>query len=231
MKIIAGSFIGTGAAIKIGLGFEPDFVMVRNIGEADIPYIEWSKHLENAVTSCDGILFREDTKMARASLTVGTGVRRYAGGDPISAASAAAIVPAHQVPALAGDMRRHCTAPIIDWTLDTAANRTGHVNAELNTTYIGVGSKLRIAVDSDRIHGDYVERTIVALTSNGEVADEVTLDREAPSGKVVGITYKYSFAQAPAGTVMPKGIVLAEATHVNASGQICFIEAGRYEID
>lgn len=226
MKIIALTFLGSGAARKIGLGFQPDFVTVRNIGQADIPFIIWNKHLENAAAACDGILFRENTKMDRAALTVGTGVSRYAGGDIVASASAANLVPADSVPDYAGDMRRHCTGPVTEWKIDTAGNRTGHVNGALNTTYIGVGSKLRVELDRNTI----VERSIVAITNNGNAADELTLDRLCPAGRVIGITYKHGLVAAPAGFVMPEGIVLAETTHVNANGEICYVEAGRYEV-
>lgn len=224
MNVLALTFLGSGAARNIGLGFEPDFATVRNIDQADIPFIIWNKHLENAAAACDGILFRENTKMDRAALTVGTGVSRYAGGDIVTISSAANLVPAHSVPEFSGDMRRHCTGPITEWAIDTSGNRTGHVNGGVNTTYIGVGSKLRIEINRDTV----VERTIVALTNDGDAADEVTLDRLCPAGRIIGISYKLGLVAAPVGTVMPAGIRLDEATHVNANGEICYVEAGRY---
>jgi len=227
MNVLALTFLGSGAARKIGLGFQPDFVTVRNIGQADIPHIIWNKHLENAAAACDGILFREDTNMARTVLTVGTGVSRYAGGDIIAASSAANLVPADMVPDYAGDMRRHSSGVIDTWNLDTAGNRTGHVNAALNTSYVGVGSKIRVETDRDTV----VERTIVAITNAGSAADELTLDRALPSGRVIHIGYKHGLVAAPVGFVMPAGIALAETTHVNASGEICYVEAGRYTND
>jgi hypothetical protein len=225
MKKFSGKFIGTGAGIYIGLGFQPTRVLLRNMTDADQATIIWTKFGESTVTACDGILYQENTKVAQTNLTVGAGVKRYAGGDLISAAAATHIIPVSMIPAMAGDMRNKGTLGIADtWTLDTTANRTGHLNKGINTTYVGVGSVMLVS-PWDRIVGDEEEATIVAITNDGDAADEITLSRAVASGRVHGITYKYSFGQAPAGTVMPPGIYVAEATYVNESGDLVYIEA------
>jgi hypothetical protein len=113
---------------------------------------------------------------------------------------------------------------IISWTLDTSANRTGHFNEDVTGTYIGEGSK--IIIDSPGLGPR--EYTILALTATqGEAADEVTLNYAVPSGPVRYISGMYSMKPMIAGEVTPAGFLLSMAT-VNANGNICAFTAGTF---
>ncbi|MBU4459120.1 MAG: hypothetical protein KJ579_01025, partial [Verrucomicrobia bacterium] len=71
--------------------------------------------------------------------------------------------------------------------------------------------------------------SIVAITSDGDATNNVTLNGVAESGAVEKILYLYDLAAAPAGQVLPKGIYLAETAAVNATSELCLIEAGEFE--
>lgn len=213
----AGLFVGSGASRKICLGFVPDRVLIRNISAADLGVIHWSRLMAANTTCPAGVKVLESTGMAATALTGVAGVSAYYGGEDVTAASAAVIIPVHEIPTLSGDLREAGTlGPVDQWTLDTSANRTGHFNAGVNTSYIGKGSRVLI--------GDQWY-TIQSLTNDGDAADEVTLDRAALSGEVKKILHAYDLYNAPVGTRTKAGITLAETADVNVSGELCYIEA------
>lgn len=218
---VSGVFSGTGSALFIGLGFIPDIVRVRNIHAADLAFIEWNRRMAAKATAANGIKYRDSTGVQMTALTATAGVEVYEGGDKIASASSAYIIAASKIEDVAGDMRAKGTLGLVNaFVLDTAGNRTGHFNAGVNTTYVGVGSVVQIAGK---------RYTITAITNDGEAADEVTLDRAAPSGAVERISYKLDFYNAPAGEIMPAGIVIRETADLNVSGELCLIEAETIE--
>jgi hypothetical protein len=221
MKKFAGLFVGSGASRKIGLGFVPDKVTIQNITAADVGRIEWSRLMASLAAVGGGLLVEESTGLAAAKIAQASGVSVYYGGDVITSASAAALVASHAIPAYAGDMRDKGTAGLVDsWTLYNASNRTGYFNAAVNTDYVKAGSRIMI--------GD-AWYTIQAIATDGDASDDlVTLDRAAPSGEIKKITFPYDLYNAPAGTVMPAGIVLAETAVVNENAELCYIEAESY---
>jgi len=229
---IQGVFLGSGAARYIGLGFLPKWVRIRNMTDAAIPAIEWNEDMAVTTISPEGILTAiSNGNCAMSVLTVGAGVIPYIGKDAVTAAAATKIVHVSMAqdpavfPGVQGDQRGAGTGGLItNYTVDTPGNRTGHFNAPVNTTYVGIGSVVYIS--GQRYH-------IVGLTSTGDSANNVTLDRAIVGNPIPGemantveyLTTMYSFVNAPAGLIMPDGIYLAETATVNASGKVCLIEA------
>jgi hypothetical protein len=233
-KVFHGTYAGVGSAIKVGLGFRPDYVRLQNIDQAEQELIEWNRHMTRAATGAGGIcraLLNGSSAAGFVALAANAGVRWYDGGDLIqTSASTVKVALSFADGDYSGDQRaKGSGGAIIAFELDTAANRTGHFNAPLNTAYAGVGSPVII---QGQIH------YIVALTNSGSAADEVTLDRN-PSGigrggvdrqyRVDRIGYRWDVANAPVGLSMPQGIEILDTTYCNVSGQICLIEAGTFE--
>jgi len=217
MKKYGGIYIGTGAVLNIGLGFEPDFVRLYNGGEAEGDIIEWDRTMQRLDLTFGG-RFQSALAGDESLLTQDNGIMLYRGGTRIVTPSSAYIIPAVLVATYAGNMAAKGTgATLSKWTLGSLANATGNWNAECNTTYVGVGSEIWIRPDADQ---DVVlRRTITALTSNGDQANEVTLDQAAGTGVIERVSYLADFVQAPAGFVMPAGITINDVTHLNATSQ------------
>jgi len=217
---VSGLFLGTGSALRISLGFVPDAVIVRNVAAADLGSIVWNKAMKALAVCPEGVKYRDNSKIEDTPLTVGGGIAVYVGGDVISSASTGYQTFARYVDDYAGDMRGKGTLGLVDkFTLTNAGNRTGKFNHGVNTTYVGVGSKVIIG------NKTYV---IQAITADGDEDDQVTLDAAAPStesGGVQMITYKHDFVSVPAGSVTNAGIVLSETADVNVGGELCYIEA------
>ena len=211
MSKIKGIFNGSAAARYLGLGFIPKKVVIRNLDNATRYEINWDEDMQRSVTCFKGELLTDGVP---AELT-SAGVTPYVGGDVITSAAATYLMPADQVEAYAGDMRRYSTVAPSEWTLTNSGNRTGKLDIAINTTYVNVGSKICI---DNRWYG------IVALSNDGDADDDITLDQAAPSCEVTGIRYRYDFVNAPAGMLMPAGIYLEDVT-CNASGEKCLIEA------
>jgi hypothetical protein len=209
-----GTFLGSGAARYIGLGFIPRKVHIWNVEAAAMGQLWWDRDMTRHSRMYEG---QYDTGAAVTALTAGTGIIRYYGGDIITAQAATHLKPAASMDTYAGDMRGKGSAGLIsNWVLDTLANRTGHFDVALNTTYVGIGSLVQIGGK---------EYAIVALSNDGDAADDVTLNEAAPSGECDRIDYLYDLAQAEVGERMPPGIYLAETANVNATNETCFIEA------
>ena len=228
MRQIIKTFLGSGAARRIGLGFVPRKVVLTNITDTAFASIVWTDRHAGAgsgTVALEGLLVKDNSKLTPTALTYGAGIQPYFGGSsPLSASAVTDIVDASKNPLYASDMRNKGTLGLVTrWTLDTSGNRTGHFNKGVNTTYVGVGSRLFIKGDNEPNGGNWY--TIVAITNDGDAADEITLDRAAPSGDVQNILYRVDLAPAPIGLVMPAGIVINETADVNASNEIVVLEA------
>jgi len=220
MKKIAGLFVGSGASRKISLGFIPDRVVIQNITAADVGEIRWSRLMAGDTRCPEGIKVLESTGLAATVLAAGAGIRPYIGGEDVTAAGAAILMPVHMIPDLQGDLRNAGTlGPVDTWTLGHAGNRTGNFNAGVNTSKVGKGSRLLIGEEW---------YTIQAMTNDGDAANEVTLDRAALSGEIKKILYPYDYHHAPAGSRTMPGIILAETADVNVATELCYIEAESY---
>jgi len=220
-KIIAGTFNGTGAALHLGIGFKPDFVKVRNLEDGDLAIVEWDVHMSRFAEQEAGIRF-SGADLAAAALTVGTGVKLFDGVGALAAASTAYLrrdaSPDKRDAGTAGMIKR--------WTLGNATNRTGNWDAECSTTYVGEGSRIAVLQDID---GQVVEAMVNALTSNGEAANEVTLNKAVKSGVIVGLSGMYDYIGGAAGEVIPAGFSIDATTVINVSGEACCFLAGTYD--
>jgi hypothetical protein len=222
MKRVGGTFNGTGAALYLGIGFVPDWVKVWNMEDGDAARLVWNRNMQRSAEMTEGLLQADDNDTAPDPRTVTDGGIRpfYSNGTTVTSASTSYLVLDDD------DYRESDTYGTIDtWTLDTSANRTGHFNLEADTTYIGEGSIIRIR---ETMGQQIEEAAIVALTSNGEQADEVTLSRAVTSGDVLFIGRMYDYVGASANTVIPDGFSIHATDVINVSGEMCCFEAGTY---
>lgn len=218
---VYGVIIGTGAAVTVGLGFVPDRVVVANVTGATLPVLSWARAMRAAGAGIGGHLaYRgNDDTAYRIGVAAAAGVAPFLSNATVADGTASYKVQANRVEAFAGDMRAKTGTSVDGWTLDTAGNRTGHFSAAIDTTYVGVGSEVCV---------NGVFARITAITSTGATADQVTLDTALPSGRIDKITYKSAFVTAPAGTIMPDGIVISDVT-ANVSGEVLLLEAEQYD--
>jgi len=236
MKCVRGTFNGTGAALYIGCGFIPTRVEVRAVGDAGglNPRVKWSSN-DRVAAQAEGVL---DTDMATQAvqLAAGEGISAYAGGDILTAALQTDTTygggiylvrdekdyryGTNAMPGPNGGSGDAVATTIDTWTLDTSANRTGHFNEDVTGTYIGAGSKITIETGYGKlkIHEDLF---IEALTATqGEAADEVTLNRAVGAGRVRKITGMYDFAPQAVGQIILPGFKISATTHINVDGEM-----------
>lgn len=230
------TFLATGSAINLGLGFRPRRVRISNLTAAAVQVLEWDRALASQTRAPGGLLTgvatmfaanaisagvpAADLKAQQATLlTVATGVTIFDGGALISAAASSDIIPVKQIPALAGDMRDKGTLGKVNgWTLQHSGNRTGKFNVGVNTDYVKPGSV--ICLENGRT------AIVQALTNDGDANNEVTLDYAAPTGEVRKINFYVDLYNAPVGVVMPPGITLNETASLNSNaGDRLLIEA------
>ena len=222
--------VGAGtSAMYVGLGFVPSKVRLMHAKDAGgseaAMHLDWNRALARHSVYAEGVLTIANG--TRSGLTEAAGVARYFGGDLITTAAAHYVVPIEH-PALektyAVDMRSSSggTGTITTWTLQTAGNETGKFNYGVDTSYVGVGSEVVVIPDSGGMARVY---SIVALANDGNADDEVTLNGPCPSGRVQRISYKYDFANLPAGYRMPAGIVINDTTYFNVASDLFCIEA------
>jgi hypothetical protein len=211
MNYVSGTFNGTGATLYLCIGFIPDWVRMWTSETTDEERIEWSINMRGAELG-DGIGIDDDGTITPHAY--GTAIQVYRGGDRITAASTVYLVRDPDP-----DKRNNGTgADITTWTLDTPGSRSGHWNDVCNTTYVGEGSVIII---------DGKKYRVISVTSNGEAADEVVLDGAAPSGQIDALSGMYDYIGAAANVTTPEGFKVNDTT-LNASGELCFFEAGNY---
>jgi len=227
MRAVSTTFSGAGSALYLGLGFYPDYVDILNIEEAQAERLQWDISMIRESVGAEGIIrVGVSNTPAHALLTVGNGIAYYDGGDKIVTASANYLVPVNSIAAYRGDMRNKTGTLITDWTLTTSGSQLGKFNTAMDTTYVGVGSVIEI---EDQSRTKTQKAAIVALSNDGDADDDITLNRDIASGPVRNISYKLGMYNAPAGRVMPKGIVINDTSYVNVSGQVCRIIAGTFD--
>jgi hypothetical protein len=221
-KRVGGVFNGTGAAVYLGIGFVPDWVTVYNMEDADVAKLEWNKNMLRTAEMTAGRLTHTAAGLLGDPRTVANlGVVPYRGGENIAAASTTRLV------ADRADKRDAGTLGTINrWTLGSAANRTGSFNAGCNTTYVGEGSEIVIREDVTR---KLIKCALVALTNDGDAANEVTLSEAVKGGEILFIGNMYDYVGAAAGTVMPDGFGITATDVINVANEMCAFEAGTYE--
>jgi len=213
-----GRFNGTGAALRIGLGFKPDRVIIVNLEDAGglAVALHWSRFNTSADQE-EGVLI--DSSGVRTELTHGNGIAIYRGGESFAATQTAYL---YRDPS--PDKRSSGTTgnTVASWTLDTAGNRTGHFDVNIGTSYVGEGSRVIIRESSTQL---IKEGFITALSNDGDAANDVTLNEALKSGTVLFIGPMYDYTAIAAKRVMPDGIIINETGTLNASGEMCSIEA------
>lgn len=232
MNKVCGLVVGAGTSAQyIGLGFVPDEVVLRTIDQSAMYELWWNRKMKRAATHPEGINVQgaSDTDFDRTVLTDGLGIELYYGGDVVSSASANQVV-AVTHPALAatyGADQRDATAGtrVRLWTKDTTVQ--GHFNTGVNTTYVGVGSRVLLRNPVGGTNEKWQEFGLVALTNDGDATNEADFDNEPPwaTAEVGFISYKYDFANLPVGYTMPEGIKINETSRFNSSGNKFLIEA------
>ena len=220
MKVISGSFNGTGAALTICTGFIPNEVKLVNSENSTCPYIEWSDRMRSL--SCEeGILYTPNA--APADLAQGEGVVPYLGGSVLSATSTSILVIDPKK-----DKRDANTAasPIGTWSLTHAANHTGKFNAAVNSTYVGVGSRIAI---KESVSGNVKWAFITVSDGTGTSDNSIELSKAIASGEVVALHGMYDYVGAVAGTITRDGFTMNTTTGFNVSGEMAMFKAGIYD--
>jgi hypothetical protein len=228
MRIISGTFNGTGATVYICTGFAPDFVRVYNLEVAPANRLEWSKHYR----AWDGYGGWECATSTWAENTT-DGIRPYHGGDILTSTTAGTttygegvylkkdpVTDYRRVPnaslGIAGDS---LVQDVCKWNFVTGL--TGYWNATVTGTYIGEGS--RICID-----GRWY--TITACTSPQLTSANVSLNvSNVPSGEIYSITGMYDYIPMVAGEKTPAGFCIYADTVVNVNNDLCFFEAGTFD--
>jgi len=221
MQIIRGTFQGVGAACYLCLGGVPSKLTLWNLSDTTeiIQILDWTKEMRTVAKSFDGnLLTFQAAAIAGSDLAAGAGISAYEGGDTTDGTETYLGLDRepNKFDKGAGD-------PIDTWTLGNVTNKTGNLNAVANITYphkVGIGSLIKI--DS----GAGVQtRVITAFTSNGEAANEVTLDYAQPSGKITYLGGIFTFVQMTSGLVAPKGVYIQETAAINVDSEIVAFEA------
>ncbi len=241
MKCVSGVFNGTGAALYVLCGFEPDKVIVRAVGDADSASVIWTKN-DRVAAHINGVV---DTDGATANVlkAAGTGIELYKGGETLTAAMQTStgygegvyLVKDNRdyrygVDQLPGGGSGDAVLDTIDtWTLGVAGNRTGNFNEDVTGGYIGAGSRILIARGGDaNVQEDWA--VIEALTAGqGEAANEVTLSTAVATGKVRFISGKYDYAPLAIGQMTPAGFKLNLTALVNVNDEMQSFEAIKFD--
>lgn len=217
MKFI-GIIKATTATLNVGLGFIPRKVRVTNLTDL-------TEHIY-ATDMRAGVLAETHYGISRAKAgdlaavtTAAAGIIPYAGGTLLTAASTTCLERNDE------DQRGtyNPNSPITTFTVGSVANKTGNFNVEASTAVVGAGSIVIIKG---------VEYYVVAMTSNGEAANEVTLN-DLPAGAVAGSVFsvdkirsRFDLIGAASGKVTLPGFTLgASATVNNTDGDVLLIEA------
>jgi len=242
MKRFQFTFNGTGADVYLCLGEIPDHVLIVPIGGSattgvtDTATLEWWRMGGAHNVISQGQLTYENTKLSRANYVIGggDGISLYRGGDVMTSSNQTSVTFGEGVYLEPFDMDMRygpthgktpydsVSAVINQWTLDTAANRTGHFNEDVTGTYIGPGSRIIIAGVEYFIH------TLTATEGSG--ADEVTLNEAAATGQIEYIGPKWTTRPVPIGATTKAGIKLETVTgDINTDGETHLVIATMFD--
>ncbi len=215
--IVGGSFKQQSAAVYIGLGFIPDWVKVIALTTDTLLKLEWNVNMRT-IAAIEGTLRSTMTDADWLDLAIGEGVAIYRGGTKISSTSTPSTT-TYLAKEEDADKRDAGSGDEIDtWTLGSSTNKTGSWNDVCATATVGVGS--RICVD-----GKWA--TVTALTSNGEQANEVTLNEALKSGTIEYLSNMYDWVAQDSATVAKAGFVISDTTYLlDATSDYMIFEAG-----
>lgn len=217
MNKFIGIIKGTAATLNVSLGFIPRKVTIRNLTTLT-GHIYASDMVAGVLAETHYGVSQAAAGDVAAVTTAAAGIVPYAGGTLLSAASTTCLVRNDK------DQRGayNPNAPITSFTIGSVANKTGNFNVEASTDVVGAGSIVIIGGKEFRV---------VAMTSNGEAANEVTLN-DVPAGAVAGAVFpvakirsRFDLVGAPAGVVTGAGFTLGASATVNSNGGVLLIEA------
>jgi len=218
LRQVSGTFDATGADLYICIGFVPDWVKIRSLETTNEEYAEWNRNMRSA-EMFGGITLDDDGTLS--PVTIGAGIAEYLGGDYVSAASTTYLQKYSKDQRDAGS-----GGTITRWVSDTPASRTGHFDNPVNTTYVGEGSIIEIGREA----APGRERcTLLALTNDGDAADEVTLSKSLGSDQVLYVSRMYDYWGVAAGTTTKPGFFIDSTSSINTDNDMCFFEAGTFD--
>jgi len=232
---VAGTMNGTGSAFYLCLGFVPDEFHLQDFETSTDFELYWNRNMWRSGEFVEGMqVHTGSTYRQITALTKGNGVLPYYGGTVLASSDVGTTTYGEGV-YLKPDDRDYrftnndspfgigdATESTIDtWTLDSASNYTGNFGSAgaVAGTYIGEGSE--IVIDGKR----YV---IVAFTSDGGDANDVTLSNNVPSGNIEFIGGMYSTRPMIAGEITRDGIYVANTT-VNTNNALIGFEAIKWD--
>ena len=213
MRKVAGILDGTGAAIYVGLGFEPDYVKLWNCEVTNPVTVEWNSAMRTAEQIGGLATVSDGTQNLYGRLTEAAGIEKYLGGDVADGTETYLMNYADVLGQ--GDLSKTgdtIATAVTSWTLGSSANRTGNFNAGVNTSYVGIGSRVRVF---DPLTKKTYESVIMVLTNDGDAANEVELAYPIPSGEVTFIGPEFDYRAATSGLVMPAGFKIATTADLN----------------
>lgn len=221
-NVVSGNVLAYAGDMYICIGFIPDWVEIWSLGHSDEVYARWSVN-NRLLLATGGFTLNDDGDVSPEAMgtvpAVDTGIQIYRGGTIISATSTPSTTTCYvkdPTPDARGD---GAGADIDTWTLGSSANRTGNWNDVCSTSTVGIGS--RICID-----GRWA--TVVALTGNGEAANEVTLNEALGSGRIDMLTSMYDYYAAAAGTIAPAGFWIDSGSDIVDQAVQFYFEAGCY---
>jgi len=218
LRQVSGTLNGTGADIYVGLGFVPDWVKMRSLETTDEEYQEWNRNMRSS-EMFGGISIDDDGTIS--PVTIGVGIAEYLGGDYIAAASTVYLEKKSD------DQRAAGTGGVTSrWISDTPASRTGHFNNPINTTYVGEGSIVQIGREAAPGRDQAV---ILALSNDGDAADEVTLSKSLGTNEVLYLGPMYDYWGVPAGTIAKAGFFIDSTAAINTASDMLLFEAGTFD--
>jgi hypothetical protein len=196
----------TGAELDVAIGFYPDFVRIVNV--TDKTELVWSG------ANLTGMLYGMTVAAAgdKAAAAAGYGVTLYEGAGVLGAADATIIVKKDD------DVKGNATT----FTVGSTSNKTGNFDLAIDAALVGVGSRI--------VMGGKIS-TIVAITSTGAAANQVTLDvlPDLTVNKIDSITSMFTHRGTVATDSPAKGIKIGASAVVNdTDGDVLVIEAELY---
>jgi hypothetical protein len=236
MRSIEATFIGTGAAQYLCVGFIPDWVDILAVGDSEMAKAHWSKGFTSAAS--DNGFIDHGGAQATVLYTKGTGIEPYEGSDLMTSTNQTDVTYAGDGVFMGwdsiGDYRNnasygYASSPLDTWTLDTVGSLTGHFNDNIVAAgnHIGEGSRILIKESAGGAEKEAIIETLTA--GHGVSADEVLLSRAIKSGSILRISGRYDLIPIALGKVSPAGIKLNATTEINVNGERNLIRAGSFD--
>jgi len=234
MKVAAGTFNGTGAAVYICCGFIPDEVIVRTVADAgtEAPKLEWDRTMRGAMF--EGVLMEGDGTAVEEQ-GAAAGIRIHTGGVMLTSSNQTSVgwgegVYLYSRPGYKKDWRQsqndvvnagEADSDLIDtWTLGHSGNRTGNFNEDIASTAVRIGAGSECIFSNDARTERYYAQIRSLSAGAGETANEVTLSWAVPSGNVEYIGQRYDFEPIPLGEVTPAGFLLSMTSVINTDDEM-----------